>query len=38
VLELAKILSSEVNVVEAVAPEGELIPTLIAGRARVLKV
>ena len=37
-LELAKILSSEVKVDAAVELKGELLPTLIAGRARALKV
>jgi hypothetical protein len=37
-LELAKILSSEVKVDAAVELKAELLPTLIAGRARALKV
>jgi hypothetical protein len=37
-LELAKILSSEVIVDAAVELKGELLPTLIAGGARALKV
>jgi hypothetical protein len=37
-LELAKILSSEVKVVEAAELKQELIPTLIAGGATPLKV